>query len=325
MYKSSKINHNLFPEQVRLVAEVAEEEGYKVEWLDRWSGFLYRINGRLFGYAPLAKFPLNQAMARSVCRDKAFTYVLLEEAGIGVPEGDYFLKCDQEYGEYCRGKGKDEALAWARHLGYPVFVKPNSLSMGKLCRRVYDENELIDHIEQVFGSDYIVLVQRIVTGKEYRVVVVDDEIGLCYHKSPPVVRGDGRTQLAVLMEKTKSLHKGRLEVDWKQLEKRGYSSQSVLKENEELILKDVANLNRGGWVVEVLKKYPPKLQSFIKKISQVLSVRYFGLDLICHDLSELETYIVLEVNADPGYDAFMEHDRQLTKEVFRRILVACFK
>ncbi|MBU0648124.1 hypothetical protein KJ855_03000 [Patescibacteria group bacterium] len=323
MYKYHQERYENFPLQMKLLSEVAENMGWKVEWIDRWAGYLMRIDNKYFGYGKVPRFPLNKAISRALCKDKTYSYVLLEEEGIGVPEGDYFVKFDERYRGFSEGKGVEEAKVFARHLGYPVFVKPNSMSRGKLCRQIYNEDDLVRHLLDIFQEDHIALVQRVVRKREYRVVVLDDQILLCYEKTPPLVVGDGIRTLGELIGEIKKTSKVKISPDWEMLSSLGFDKSNVLKDKEVLLLRDNANLNSGGWVLEVVNNYPDSLLDFVKKVGRILDLRFFGIDMMTDDLHKGE-YIVLEVNGDPGFEAFMRYDELRTREVFEKILGECF-
>lgn len=324
MYTSNRINKSVFPKQMKLLAEVAEGLGYKTEWIDRWAGYLLRIRGKLFGYGYFPRFPLNSAEARALCKDKALAYMILEKKGYCVPEGDYFIKYDERYLDNCRGKSEKEAIAYAGRIGFPVFVKPNRMAMGVNCKLIADKKDLKKQIAEIFAEDYIVLIQKFLSGREYRVVWLDEEVILAYEKKLPEIIGDRRNTVEKLAEDLAGKN-SKLQVDWDLADRKGFGKKSILKKGAKLLLRDNANLSTGGMIGDVLKKAPGDLEKYVKRLAKDLDLRLGGLDLMVDDINDAGTYTIIEVNADPGFDQFMNFDRQKTLEVLEKILKRCFK
>ena len=76
----------------------------------------------------------------------------------------------------------DAAYRYAKKLGFPVIVKPNSGSQGKGVALVHTRQELYAAVRAVFRHDRIVIVQRPVRGRDYRIVVLDDEAISAYER-----------------------------------------------------------------------------------------------------------------------------------------------
>jgi D-alanine-D-alanine ligase-like ATP-grasp enzyme len=306
-----------------LLSEVAKEQGYKVEWVDRWSGYLLRINGKYFGNAIMPKFPLNSATASGLVRDKVFSYLILEEAGIRVPRGDYFFKYNPFYDAVNRGKGEAEALKFAEKLGYPLIAKPNSLSLGRHCRLVTNRRALQTQLQAIWQEDHIALIQQRVTGREWRVVVLDGEIILAYEKEPGTIVGDGRrTVLSLMKQQQKKI--SNLVFDGDYLSLQGYKTGDVLEKGEKLYLAVNANLSTGGHLVQLEKSYPRVLQDFCRQLADLFGLRLYGLDLMAQELRDDQSYTVIEINSDPGFGELAKFNYGQTKEIMRKILARCF-
>ncbi len=318
------LNEKVFPQHTLFLAELAKKEGYEVEWIDRWTGYLLKIDDQLFGYGHFPKFPLNSAAARALCKDKVFSYQLLEKNGLVVPEGDYFIKYDERYIDNSRGKGKNEAIEYAKKLGFSVFVKPNRMAMGIHCQVVNTAEELEKVIDEVFLDDHIVVVQKIVKKPEYRLVVLDGEIILGYRKLMPTVTGDGLATVDVLVKRLKK-DVPKLVIDWDWLKKNGWKKSDIVPAGEEILLRDNANLSTGGVISKVLEKIPDDLKKYVAKITKLFKVRLAGIDLMADDLADSRTFTVIEINADPGFEAYMQYDEKRVKEIYKKIFIKCLE
>ncbi len=311
MYLIEKEQFERFPVQMVELAKMAEEMGYEVSWVDKWSGGLMEINGRFFGYGLIPKFPLNSGISRQLVRDKVYGYMLMEKNGIKVPEGDYFFRYDEKYLKQTEGKGVQEAIEFASRLNYPVFVKPNRGALGRDCKLVINVEELKDGLEKIWTSDFMAIIQRVLNGREYRVMFLDGEVILAYEKSKLYVEGDGITNLKQKAKKQESRIKKQDE-------------EKILKKGERYYLTDVANLSGGGVVVGVVDDYSDGLKNLVKKISDVFDLRYGGIDFIGGDVNNVDELTVFEVNADPGLEGFLEFDRERGMGVLQKLLKASF-
>jgi glutathione synthase/RimK-type ligase-like ATP-grasp enzyme len=178
-----------------LIKQAAENLGAKFELIDKHSGGFAKITlnkkSLYFGVGPLSTFPLNKAINHRIAKDKAWTYMLLEQNGIKIPKGSYFFPTPPKTNTirnssemlWHKKKGKPEALNLAQELGYPVFVKPNSLSQGKHCALIKSKSELKTHLNTIWEEDGITIIQKPCRGKEYRIGVLNDEIIICYQKT----------------------------------------------------------------------------------------------------------------------------------------------
>jgi glutathione synthase/RimK-type ligase-like ATP-grasp enzyme len=285
MYNFGNNQIDKYPRQMKELADIARELKLEVEWVDKWSGGLMRINGRYFGYGLFPKYPLNSAVSRQLVKDKVYAYILMEEAGIKVPYGNYFFRDDENYKKQVEGKGIDEAFGYTQKIGYPVFVKPNRGALGRNCTKVENEEQLKDGLKKIFADDYIAIIQEVLEGREYRIMFLDGEIILCYEKSKPFIIENG---------------------------KKIYSS-------------DVANLSSGGVLIKEINEFDNNLKVFIKKIADLFGLRYGGIDIMGDDLQNINSLKVLEVNADPGLESFLELNREKGREVMRALLQASLK
>lgn len=68
-----------------------------------------------------------------------------------------------------------------------LFVKPNTGSNGLMARKCTTDRSLVSHVKHVLASDACVIVQEVLTGPEYRVVILDGHPILAYQSGhlPP--------------------------------------------------------------------------------------------------------------------------------------------
>ena len=97
------------------------------------------------------------------------------------------------------------AVRSARHIGYPVVLKPLNANHG---RGVSINLTTDEQVEQAFefarehGTSRAVLVESYVEGYDHRMLVVNNELVAVAKRVPGHVVGDGNSTIAELIDKT---------------------------------------------------------------------------------------------------------------------------
>ena len=156
-------------------------------------------NGRK-SYFKYSSLDLNPMGASAIARDKDFASFFIHKEGYPVPLGEAF------YSDiWCQTIGSKRnikmAYGYAQKLGWPVIVKPDNWSQGVGVTLVYNQKEFLQALKKIFTYDRVALVQKYLIGRDYRVVVLDDEIISAYERIPLNVTGDGRTTIMGLLRK----------------------------------------------------------------------------------------------------------------------------
>jgi D-alanine-D-alanine ligase-like ATP-grasp enzyme len=154
-----------------------------------------------------------------------------------------------------------------------------------------------------------------VSGKDYRIVVLDDRIISAYERIPLSVVGDGRSSISKLL-KTKQrlfvassrdtqIHADDPRIAMK-LKQQGLDFKSVLDKDKKVFLLDNANLSTGGDSVDVTDQVHPLFRHIAINLTRDMGLRLCGVDLMIEgDISvEPDKYWVLEINSAPGLDHY---------------------
>src|SRR3989344_5988504 len=134
-----------------------------------------------------------------IAADKAYASYFLRSLGYHAPKEQTFFspKCCERIGN---DRGVDDACRFAEELGFPVIVKPNNLSQGTLVIKAHTAEEIRQAAKHIFQKTDVLLVQQFVEGKDYRVVVLDDDIISAYERIALHVTGDGKKSIRQLLE-----------------------------------------------------------------------------------------------------------------------------
>lgn len=295
------------PTPTSLAEEAARRLGWTTEVLDD-CGYLFELR-RPDGARKVmlgGRSALNDAIAARLAEDKHYAGVLMARAGLRVPRTVRCMSEDDLLGErYPQHAGTGPAKALAKALGYPLVVKPNSLSHGRGVVLVEDEDELVAAIEECWSLDPIALAQQVVHGGDFRLDFLDGEYLLGYERRPVAIAGDGRSRVGALLAALDPRFDGpeALVEHWRiadALADRGWDWDTVLAAGEGLELGGpIRNLNLGATAV-LLPAIPDGLRAACLRAAHELGLRHFGVDLkLPHLAADPREAVFLELNASP--------------------------
>jgi cyanophycin synthetase len=174
----------------RAIVDEAERRGIPVLRLDPQRSLVQLGHGcyqqRI--WATISSTTSNIAV--ELAGNKEITNRLLRDVGIPSPEGVLVTTVA-------------EALAGANDLGYPVVLKPLDGNHG---RGVTTDIQAPEGVESAFylaraeSRDGQVVVERFLTGKDYRILVVDGQVVAVAERVPAHVIGDGENCVATLID-----------------------------------------------------------------------------------------------------------------------------
>lgn len=317
----------------RLQAQIVMEPEWNI------AGQIIFQNGRkrYFRYSSL---DLNSLGAAEIAKDKDYSNFFMKKMGYPIVPGSRTFYSD-EWAKIIGqpGRGITGAYRYAKKIGWPVIVKPNSGSQGTGVALARDKTEFYRAIRVALKNDRVALVQRPVSGKDYRLVVLDNQVISAYERRPFSIIGDGRktirqlislksreffkanrdTQLNIkdprITDKLKSLHK---------------NFQSIPKKGERVFLLDNANLSTGGEALDVTNKIHPAFRKLAIKLTKDMGLRFCGVDLIIQgDIREKPGYYwILEINAAPGLDHYAETglvQKKIVEDLYFKVLKSLSK
>lgn len=250
---------------------------------------------------------VNGAGATEIARDKTYTLFFLRSMGYPVPEGEAFFS--EGYAEFLgNDRAVEAAWSYALTLGLPVIIKPNSKSQGRGVWKIHSEEEFRMAAKEQNWVD-IYRVERCCAGRDYRIVIYDNELICAYERIPLSISGDGISTVQTLLEQKNNALLGKRSagidladrrIAWT-LKRNALSLTSVLEGGRVLMLLGNANLSSGGDVKDVTNDIHPLYIECAKKCARDMGLRLCGLDiLIDGDCIEQHPYVIIELNAGPG-------------------------
>lgn len=284
----------------RAIVEAAERRN--IPWRREGDESLVQLGyGKHRRYIRAAMTDCTSATAVELVQDKDYTKTLLSRAGIPVPEGLVV-------------RSATEAIAAMHELGAPVVVKPltgrqgNGVSIG-----LETETEMQQAYQDASLFSPVVLVEKLLTGRNYRLLVVNYKLIAASKRTPCTVIGDGQHTIKELIdaENRNPLRGGghekpltQIRVDnsvVQHLKRIGLTTKSVPDDKEEVTLSERVNLSAGATARDVTDEVHPSIRSMCERAARLVGLDVCGVDLITENISEpVKRGGILELNAGPG-------------------------
>jgi D-alanine-D-alanine ligase-like ATP-grasp enzyme len=294
------------------------------EW--RFVGQITFRSGRR-SYFRYNTLDLNPIGASDIAKDKDWANFFMKSMGYPVvPDTKAFY--ERNWARTIRRPSRDidGAYRYARRLGFPVVVKPNSGSQGVGVEVVHTRADFYKAMRAILMKDRVALVQRPVKGKDYRIVVLDRKVVSAYQRIPLSVIGDGRRSIKQLLRDKQrefvSLNRDTQIRDGdprivRKLAREGLTQKSVPRAGTRVYLLNNANLSTGGDSLDVTENVHPMFRELAVRLTSDMGLRLCGVDLMIDGdiTSPSHQYWILEINAAPGLDHYARSGKEQEEKV----------
>jgi cyanophycin synthetase len=245
-------------------------------------------------------------IAVDIAGNKELTNRMLQEVGIPVPRAMVVRR-------------EDDAVSAAARLGYPVVIKPLDGNHGRgVMINLTSEEEVREAYPTAESESRagIVVVERFVTGKDFRILVVNNQVVAVAERVPAHVVGDGKQTIAQLIEQTnldprrgvgheKILTRISADAQTEEvLEKQDLTLDSVPEAARFVQLKLTGNMSTGGTSIDRTDDIHPDNVEIARQAAMVVGLDVAGIDFITTDIAQSvrETNgAIVEINAGPGF------------------------
>lgn len=303
----------VYPDQARYARIAAEALGLRFVDLDDGNGYVFAVEGKsgrlLSGAGWICSYPINGASAYGISRDKAHTKSILRQAGIPVIPGNHFFNTLSHSALRNPGHESGDAPAYASRLGYPVFCKPNTGARGDYAELVPNEDALADYMKRLPQMYDAFLVEQLIHGDEYRVVLHDGAPVYYALKRPPQLVGDGVHTLGQLLGRVNEAIKGTGVSPYPEssITAAGFTRDCIAKKGQAVPLAGRQNLSALGGIDKLGTDVPDALLRIARGACSAIGLRFAAVDIFDRsaqrDLSDL---VVIEVNGNPTLKALEE-------------------
>ncbi len=266
-------------------------------------------------------------IAVDIACDKEETKALLEAAEIPVPRGTVIRT----------EAGLDEAI---EKFGYPLVIKPIDGNHGKgNTTNITNREQAIKAFEAAKVYSRSVIVERFITGYDFRCLVINYKFICAALRTPASVVGDGAHNIQWLIDETnKDPRRGyghekvltQITVDQftqKMLDDANITLEHIPAKGERVLLKPTANLSTGGTSTDVTDEVHPANIFMFERIAKIIGLDICGIDVMATDLRTPVAEnggAILEVNAAPGFRMHIEPAEGLPRNVAEPVVDMLF-
>ncbi|MDB5629869.1 MAG: hypothetical protein JWQ51_2209 [Tardiphaga sp.] len=287
-----------------------------------------------FGGGRCSYYPQNNATATTLAADKYLSAEILKRVGIPALDGQYFFLGERHRARRPAGHERDDVRGYFQTLGDAAFVKPLHGSRGDFAQAIHGEAALLGYLDAVSRHYDAIIMQPIVEGDEYRIVVLDERVLYSARKSPPFITGDGSSTLRDLLVTRDAV-----------LVARGVSSATSADSLDAILPAGArwtvpGRMNRSAGGDMVFESPPPGAHDMAIAAVRALGLRVGGVDLFTGLDGEPSTRVsgiaegrraikhpqsmrVIEINANPSIRFLEEQSRHdLILAIWRHTFVA---
>lgn len=252
-----------------------------------------------------------------LAKNKEITYRLWEREGVPFPRSRYF-----------RNNSSFPKDTTELGLKFPlVFKKSNGKKSIGIRTNIGSFQELERIVADSEGS---FIIQEMVFGREYRLLIFKDRLLGALELVPPQIAGNGTDTIATLIQKKNASLQKKIIINEKvmqTLEKSGLSLDSVPENGVHVSLQENSCLAEGGSSIDCTDVVHEDMLRLAQKAAHAVNMELAGIDLICEDISadpNNQKVSFLETNSFPSLSIHYDPTIGKTRRVIRDILKDIF-
>ncbi len=285
----------------------AIKRGIEFNMMDRLENFISLSDGEKVEYVKQAtKTSKDSYITALIMENKLVTKDILRENNIRVPKGKDYENIDEAKKDFRLFKNEK------------IVIKPKSTNFGlgiSIFHGEYSREDYDKAVEIAFREDSSILIEEFMTGKEYRFLVIGEEVVGILHREPANVIGNGESTIEELVfEKNKDplrgkgyktpLEKIKLgEIEEMFLKNQGLSFKSIPKNGEKIYLRENSNISTGGDSIDFTDKIHPSYKEVALKAAKAVKALICGVDMVIDNIEEEakeKNHGIIELNFNPA-------------------------
>ena len=316
----------------QLLLKAAVKRGIQFEILDREDNFVILKKGHHVEYVKQAtKTSLDSYVSVLIMENKIVTKKVLRQQGIRVPTGAVYHELPQAMADFEHYQKK------------AIVIKPKSTNFGlgiTIFNQTFSKEDYQQAFEMAFRHDQTVLLEEFMTGKEYRFLVMGDEVVGILHRVPANVMGDGiHTIEQLVADKNRDPLRGqgyktpleyiRLgEVEEMFLKNQGKSVTDIPRKGEMVFLRENSNISTGGDSIDFTDDIPESYKQLAVQAAKAADATFCGIDMVIDDSTEEaadSNYGIIEINFNPAIHIHCYPYQGKNRKADEKILDLLFK
>ena len=252
-------------------------------------------------------------------RCKDITHKLLFSSGLPSPKTECF---------YNKSYDRQTARKQLGELAYPIILKD---ARGSNSRGIFpfigNLSDAMIVLEEELPHYRSMIAQEMVTGKEYRILVLDEKVIGALEMIPPYALGDGVSTISNIIHERQRTTERKTKFDEKLeqiLKEQNVTLESVMLKNEIAYIKKSSCLAEGGETRDVTDLVCESVEKICVEASKIVGKHLVGIDVMCEDVSKdpsLQSFHIIEINGKPDlyihYDPTHGKTRNVVEDIVR--------
>jgi D-alanine-D-alanine ligase-like ATP-grasp enzyme len=303
----------------KLIKKIATEMGGTIEEIiPERKYFCINIRGEKLFVSRKFEIASDFFSGKTLTECKDLTYIALKENNLPTPKSVCFYK---------KSLVEEELDKKLSSLSYPLVIKDakgsNSKGVFTNIKNLESAKETIMREIKNFSS---LIVQEMVFGKEYRVLILKDKAIGVLEMIPPRIFGDGTSTIKKLIEKKQSKKYKKTDFDEvlnEILHEQNADLDSIPAKDQEIFIKKNSCLAEGGETKDVTSMIHPEAERICAAAAKAVGKYLVGIDLICENINKDpkgQTFSILEVNGKPDLYIHYNPTHGETKNVVKDII-----
>lgn len=289
----------------QILLKEAVKRGITIELLDRADNFVaLKKYGETEYVKQATKTTKDNYISVLLMENKVVTKKILKDKGINVPMGSEWYQLEDALCHLSDLKNK------------PIVIKPKSTNFGKgisIFPGGTKEEDLESAFKEAFKHDNPVLVEEFIKGKEYRFLVIGEEVVGILHRVPANVVGDGVhtiKELVSLKNQDPLRGKGyrrpleKIHLDETArlfLKAQGLDFESIPEEGRCIYLRENSNISTGGDSIDYTDLICDHFKQLAVEASHAVGAKICGVDMMIENVADSKSsYAVIELNFNPA-------------------------
>jgi D-alanine-D-alanine ligase-like ATP-grasp enzyme len=276
-------------------------------------------------------FDINPFWASRITKDKGYTKTFLSKFWYRVPNWEVFFN-DETNLKLKNKKTIDDGFLYSKTLKKPFIIKPNNLSQWKLVWKIFTKKEYYSLAKKILKTTNCMVIEEFCEWNDYRIVVLDDEVMLCYERTCLKILWDGKKTIQELIDDKNSeliskWSNSRINVDISMikgnLKRFWYKLWTILPIWIKLQLLDNANLSTWWELIDHIDNIHESYKKLAVNIAKDMWLRYSWIDILTQDITKpIWDYNIIEINSSPWFTNYLlawDKNRELAKNLCEKI------
>lgn len=292
-----------------LMEFAALNKGLKVTRLNRRVIIVESDSGKQIGFTHMNGLS-SSILGKRICDRKHDTRNILKKNKISVVKSQIF-----------NSENFKEALEFVNKIGFPIVVKPTTLSRG---RGITTNIQSVEEFRLAWNKGINaykknrktkeLIIEKHFQGEDYRFFVVGNKVISVTHRKRANITGDGKSNILELIRIKNNIRKKNQYlanhlipeniVDLDILTKNNLDLDYIPNKGESITLRSQSNLSAGGDSIDVTDiVHPDFFDIAVQSVKVIPGVEYAGVDIIAQNISNKpnsNNHIVGEVEFSPA-------------------------